>query len=41
MLMRITNLENDDDSATRASRHLLIETIIKRDIGAQETCHML
>lgn len=40
-MIRIINLENDDDSAIRAYRHLLTETIIKRDIGAQETCQML
>lgn len=41
MLMRRSNLENPDDLASRAYRKLLNETVIERDIGAQETCHML
>ena len=39
--MRLSNLENLDDLASRAYRKLLTETVIERDIGAQETCHML
>ena len=39
--MHLSNLENPNDLATRAYRKLLIETVIERDIGAQETCHML
>jgi DNA replication protein DnaC len=34
-------MENPDDLAARAYRRLLTETIVERDIGAQETCHML
>lgn len=41
MLMRLSNMENPDDIATCAHRTLLIETVIERDIGSQETCHML
>ena len=41
MLMRLSNLEKSDDLATRAYKKLLIEIVIERDIGTQETCHML
>lgn len=41
MLMRLVNMENIDDLATKAYRRILIETVIERDIGAQEVCHML
>ncbi|XP_059070553.1 uncharacterized protein LOC131860191 [Cryptomeria japonica] len=41
MLMSLSNMEDPNDLATRAYRRLLTETIIERDIGAQETCHML
>lgn len=41
MLLQLANIENPDDSATKAYRKLLTETIIERDIGAQETSHML
>ncbi|XP_059073384.1 uncharacterized protein LOC131874156 [Cryptomeria japonica] len=41
MLMRLSNMEDLNDLAARAYRRLLTETIIERDIGAQETCHML
>ena len=41
MLMHLSNMENPDDLVARAYRKLLTETIIERDIGAQETCHML
>ncbi|XP_059076868.1 uncharacterized protein LOC131031330 [Cryptomeria japonica] len=41
MLMRLSNMEDPNDLAARAYRRLLTETIIERDIGAQETCHML
>ena len=41
MLMRLSNMENPDDLAARAYKRLLTETLIERDIGAQETCHML
>ena len=39
--MRLSNMENPDDLAARAYKRLLTETLIERDIGAQETCHML
>lgn len=39
--MHLSNLENHDDLATRAYRKLLTEIVIERDIGAQETCHIL
>lgn len=41
MLFRLSNIENLDDLAAKAYRNLLTETIIERDVGAQETCHML
>lgn len=41
MLMYLSNLDNPNDLAPRAYRKLLTETVIERDIGAQETCHML
>ncbi|XP_059071724.1 uncharacterized protein LOC131869345 [Cryptomeria japonica] len=41
MLMCLANIENRDDLATKAYRKLLNETIIERDVGAQETSHML
>ena len=41
MLMRLSNLENPHDLASQTYRKLLTKTIIKRDIGAQETCHIL
>ena len=39
--MRLSNLKNLDDLASRAYRNLLTEIVIERDIGAQETYHML
>ena len=41
MLMRVSNIENPHEPAAHAYRRLLTETIVDRDIGAQETCHML
>ena len=41
ILMCLSNMENLDDLVACAYRKLLTETIIERDIGAQETCHML
>ena len=41
MLMRLANIENPNDLASKAYRKFTTETIIERDIGAQETCHML
>ena len=32
---------NPDDLVACVYRRLLTETVIERDIGAQETCHML
>ena len=41
MLVRLANIENLDEAASKAYKRLLTETLIERDIGAQETCHML
>ncbi|XP_059070522.1 uncharacterized protein LOC131040138 [Cryptomeria japonica] len=41
MLLWLANVENSDDLAAKAYRRLLTETLIERDIGAQETSHML
>jgi len=41
MLIRVSNIENPNEPTTHAYRRLLCETIVDRDIGAQETCHML
>ncbi|XP_057849693.2 uncharacterized protein LOC131060470 [Cryptomeria japonica] len=41
MLLWLANIETPNDSATKAYRNLLTKTIIERDIGAQETSHML
>ena len=41
MLVRLANIENPDEAASKAYKRLLTETLIERDIGAQETCHML
>ena len=41
MLMRISSIQNPNEPAACAYRTFLCETIIDRDIGAQETCHML
>ena len=41
MLMGIENFENPEDFASKVHKKLLIETIIERDVGSQETCHML
>ena len=41
MLTRISNSISSQDHALCASRSFLVETIVERDIGAQETCHML
>ena len=41
MLMCLSNLSNPNNLASWAYRNLLTKTIIERDIGAQETCHML
>ena len=41
MLVRLANIENPDEVASKAYKRLLTETLIERDIGAQETCHML
>ena len=41
MLTRISNSGALEDSALSAYRRFLAETLVDRDIGAQETCHML
>ena len=41
MLMRISSIQNPNEPAARAYRTLLSKTIVDRDIGAQETCHLL
>ncbi|KAH9309912.1 hypothetical protein KI387_037823, partial [Taxus chinensis] len=37
----ITNIENPDEMVATTHRILLTETIVEKDIDAQETCHML
>ena len=39
--MHLSKLENLDDLAMWAYIKILMEMIVERDIGAQETCHML
>ena len=41
MLTRISNSIGSKDHALCAYRNFLAETIVERDSGAQETCHML
>jgi len=41
MLTRISNYFASEDHALCAYRRFLAETVVERDIGAQETCHML
>jgi ATP-dependent DNA helicase PIF1 len=41
MLTRISNSSASEDPALSAYRRFLVETLVDRDIGAQETCHML
>ena len=41
MLMQVSSIQNANEPATRAYKRLLCESIVDRDIGAQETCHML
>ena len=41
MLMRVSSIQNPNEPAARAYKSLLCESIIDRDIGAQETCHLL
>lgn len=41
LMMHFSKLEILDDLAVGVYRKLLIEIVIERDIGAQETCHML
>ena len=40
MLMRVSSIQNPNETV-RAYKILLCESIVDRDIGAQETCHML
>ena len=39
--MHLSKLENLDDLAMWAYIKILMEMVVERDIGAQETCHML
>lgn len=41
MLLWLANVENPDGLVAKTYRRLLTETLIERDIGAQETSHML
>ena len=41
MLTRISNVVESEIPAICAYKKFLAETIVERDIGAQETCHML
>ena len=41
MLMCLTNIENPNHFASKVYRKLLTKNIVERDVGAQETCHML
>jgi len=41
MLMRVSSIQNPNEPATCAYKSFLCETIIDRDICAQETCHLL
>ena len=41
MLMRVSSIQNLNEPTARAYKSLLCESIVDRDIGAQETCHML
>ena len=41
MLTRLANIENPEDFTSEVYRKILTETIVERDVGAQETCHML
>ena len=41
MLTRISNVVDVKDPSIYAYKKFLLETIVDRDIGAQETCHML
>jgi len=41
MLMHVSSIQNLNELTTHAFKHLLCETIVDRDIGAQEICHLL
>ena len=41
MLTRISNVVDVKDPSIYAYKKFLVETIVDKDIGAQETCHML
>ena len=41
MLMRIYSIQNPNEPTTHGYRSLLCETIVNRDLGAHETCHMV
>jgi hypothetical protein len=38
MLMHLSSIQNPNEPTTHAYKSLLCETIVDRDIGAQETC---
>ena len=40
-MTRISNASASEDPALCAYKRFLAETIVDRDLGAQETCHML
>ena len=41
MLTRISNTSDSNDPSLIAYRRFLVETLVDRDIGALETCHMI
>ena len=41
MLMHVSCIQNSNKLTSRAYKTMLFETIVDRDIGAQETCHFL
>ena len=41
MLTRISNVVDVEDPSICAYKKFLAETIVDKDIGPQETCHML
>ncbi|GBC03494.1 hypothetical protein RclHR1_05150004 [Rhizophagus clarus] len=41
MLTRIVNNSDPSDSSLSAVQRLLLQTVVKHDISAQETCHLL
>ena len=41
MLMQVSSIQNPNEPAAHAYKSLFYQSIVDRDIGAQETCHML